>query len=107
MIKFKEIEHFDNFTDSVVFWCVAQDIPQQYIDQAKTIDEEYYEEDCFGVCVIFDSEGYHMCQDEPDSELYYIDNDGNKHWMDKVLTDTEAKTFFEACFEETTHYIPT
>ena len=106
MIKFKEIEHFDNFGDSVIFWCIAQDIPKKYINQAKKIDGENYLDDCFGVCVTFDAEGFHICQNEPDSELYYVDTDGDKHWMDRILKDTEAKTFFEACFEEITTYIP-
>lgn len=106
MITFKEIEHFDNFGDSVIFWCVASDVPKKYINQAMKIDKENYTDDCFGACVIFDAEGFHFCQDEVDCELYYVDNDGDKHWFKKVFTDNEAKTFFEGCFEDIVAYIP-
>ena len=62
--------------------------------------------DCFGACVLFDSDGFHMCQDEENYELYYIDNNGNKHWMEKKFTNDELKTFFEICFEQITSLIP-
>lgn len=106
MITFKEIEHFDNFGDSVIFWCVAGDVPKKYINQAMKIDNGNYSSDCFGACVIFDAEGFHFCQDEVDCELYYVDNDGDKHWFKKVFTENEAKTFFEGCFEDIITYIP-
>ena len=47
-----------------------------------------------------------MCQDEEKYELYYIDNNGNKHWMEKKFTNDELKTFFEICFEQITSLIP-
>lgn len=106
MITFNEIEHYDNFGDSVIFWCVAGDVPKKYIDKAVKIDEGNYSSDCFGACVIFDAEGFHMCQDSPGCELYYVDNDGDKHWFDKEFTDKEAKTFFEGCFEDIVEHIP-
>ena len=106
MISFNGVEHYDNFGDSVIFWCIAGDVPKKYIDKAVHIDKENYSSDCFGACVIFDAEGFHMCQDLIDCELYYVDNDGEKHWMNKVFTDKEAKTFFEGCFEEITSSMP-
>ena len=106
MISSYGIEHWDNFGDSIIFWCVAGDVPKKYIDKAVQIDKENYSSDCFGACVIFDVDGFHMCQDSPDCELYYIDNDGDKHWFEKVFTDEEAKTFFEECFEEITANLP-
>ena len=36
MITCKEIEHFDNFGDSIIFWCVAENIPKKYITNAIT-----------------------------------------------------------------------
>ena len=106
MISFNGIEHYDNFGDSVIFWCVAGDVPKKYINKAKRIDGDDYLDACFGACVVFDAEGFHMCQEEVDCELYYIDNDGDKHWFDKKFTNAEAKQFFEACFEEIITYIP-
>ena len=106
MITCKEIEHFDNFGDSIIFWCVAENIPQKYIKNAINLDGENYLSDCFGACVVFDSDGFHMCQDEEKYELYYIDNNGDKHWMEKEFTNDESKTFFEMCFEQITSLIP-
>lgn len=108
MITISGIEHWDNFGDSVIFWCECdiEGIPQKYIKEAKKIDGENYNEGCFGACVIFDSDGFHMCQDSPECELYYIDNDGDKHWIEKIFTEKETKEFFEACFEEITASLP-
>jgi hypothetical protein len=103
-----EIEHWDNFGDSVVFWCVcdSEEIPNELKEKAMIIDGENYDETCFGVCVIFDSEGFHMCQDSPNCEIYYIDNDGDKHWFEYVFTYEESEDFFDACFEEITASLP-
>ena len=106
MIIFSEIEHFDNFGDSVIFWCVAENVPKKYINKAVQIDKENYSSNCFGVCVIFDAEGFHMCQDSLGCELYYIDNNGDKHWFEKVFIKEESKAFFEACFEEIVTFVP-
>ena len=108
MITISSVEHWDNFGDTVVFWCECDidGIPQKYIKKAKKIDGEYYNEDCFGACVIFDSEGFHMCQDSPKCELYYVDSNGDKIWMQKVFTYKEAKEFYKACFENITASLP-
>ena len=57
MITFKSIEHYDAFSDSVIFWCDVTNIPQKYIKKAKKIDKENYSPDCFGVCVVLDVDG--------------------------------------------------
>ena len=106
MITCKGIEHFDNFGDSILFWCVAENIPKKYIKNAINLDGENYLSDCFGACILFDSDGFHMCQDEEKYELYYIDSNGNKHWMEKEFTNDESKTFFEICFEQITSLMP-
>lgn len=31
MITCKEIEHFDNFRDSIIFWCVADNVPKNIL----------------------------------------------------------------------------
>lgn len=69
MITCKEIEHFDNFGDSIIFWCIAGNIPKNYIKKAINLDGENYLSDCFGACVIFDSDGFHICQDKEKYEL--------------------------------------
>lgn len=100
MVEFKEIEHHDTFEDTTTYWCVATNIPHTYVEEAKKIDKENYNPDCFGACVIEDKEGFCMCQDKEGSELFYIDTDGEKHWMKKKLTEEEAKTFYGGCMEE-------
>ena len=40
------------------------------------------------------------------NEAIDIDNNGNKHWMEKEFTNDESKTFFEICFEQITSLMP-
>ena len=104
--SFKEIEHYDAFSDSVIFWCDATNIPQKYVEEAKKIDGENYSSDCFGVCVVLDVDGFGICKEldiEAEAcELYYVDNTGEKDWMKVVLSKEEAKTFYVGCMEEIT-----
>lgn len=106
MIKSNGVEHFDNFGDSIIFWCIVDNVPQKYINKAKEIDKENYSSDCFGCCIILDTDGWAICQDEPNCELYYIDNNGDKHWVNKTFTDKEKETFIDDCFEIITESIP-
>lgn len=101
MMKAKEIEHYDTFDNATIFWCVATNIPLEYVEEAKKIDRENYSPDCFGICVVKDEEeGFYICQDAADSELYYVDNAGEKHWLKRTLNEEEANTFYELCKNE-------
>ena len=74
-----------------------QDIPNKFIQEAKRIDKENYLEDCFGICAGKDEDGWYICQDTIGCELYYIDNDGEKHWMEYLLSDAEKESAIEYC----------
>ena len=96
-MKVLEMEHYDDFDDDYVFWVCVQDIPAKFIQEAKQIDKENYLPTCFGICVCKDEDGWGVCQDSPGCELYYIDNNGYKHWMEYLLSDVEKENAVEYC----------
>lgn len=100
MLRDISVEHFDGFGDSIVFWCDVKNVKKEYIKKAKEIDGENFNEDCFGVCVHFDEKGFHIVEDSENHELYYIDNDGDKHYMDMKLSDKEAELVYQVCRSE-------
>ena len=97
-MKIKNIEHVDQFgMKEYVCWAEVTDVPAKFIEEAKAIDGENYSKGCFGICVGRDEAGWFITQDEIDSELYYVDNDGDKHWMDYKLTELEEVEAIEVC----------
>lgn len=96
-MKVRCIEHVDKFNETeCVFWLEVDNVPREFIDKAKEIDGENYEETCFGVCVICDK-GWAICEDGPGCQLFYIDNDGDKHWMPYELSVSEEHDVIEYC----------
>ena len=93
------MEHYDKFwDDEYICWVEVKDIPQKFIKQAKQIDGDNYSEDCFGICVSKgEDDGWCVCQDAPGCELYYIDIDGEKHWMKYVLSEAEYNNAINFC----------
>lgn len=92
------VEHMDKFSATeYIFWLEVDNIPREFIDRAKEIDKEDYEESCFGICVICTEAGWAVCEDEPGCQLFYIDNDGNKHWMPYELSTEEEHDAIEYC----------
>ena len=96
-MKVLEMEHYDEFDEEYVCWVSVQDIPDEFIQKAKRIDKEDYLEDCFGICVVKGEDGWCVCQDSPECELYYIDNLGEKHWMEYLLSDSEKESAIKYC----------
>ena len=96
-MKIKAMEHYDEFDSAVVCWLEVDGVPNSFKYLAKQIDGENYLESCFGICVVLDEDGWYVCQDAPSCELFYIDNDGEKHWMSYVLTENENKEAIEFC----------
>lgn len=92
-----DMEHYDKFDGDYVCWVCVQDISDEFIQKAKEIDGENYLPTCFGICVGKDEDGWYVCQDAPGCELYYIDNDGEKHWMEYVLSEAEEENAIEFC----------
>lgn len=97
-MKVLEMEHYDVFDDDeYICWVCVQDIPDKFIQEAKRIDKENYLEDCFGICIGKIEGDWYVCQDFYGCELYYIDNNGKKHWMEYLLSDTESENVIEYC----------
>ena len=83
MITSAVVEHFDNFDESICFWVDVAGVSEELISQAKQIDKENFNEECFGCCVLLDKDGWSVIYDEStDKEIYYVDNNGEKHWFD-------------------------
>ena len=99
-MQIKIMEHYDEFDSAVVCWLEVKDVSDDFKQLAKQIDRENYSEDCFGICVGCDEDGWYICQDAPSCELFYIDNNGEKHWMDYVLTEEENREAIEFCKKE-------
>lgn len=96
-MKVLTMEHYDVFDDEYICWVCVQDVPRKFIKEAKRIDKENYLEDCFGICVGKDEDGWYVCQDAQECELYYIDNNGDKHWMAYLLSESEKESAIEYC----------
>ena len=98
-MKIEIMEHYDEFDGAVVCWLEVEEVEDYFKCLAKQIDGENYSEDCFGICVGCDEDGWYVCQDSPSCELFYVDNNGDKHWMDYVLTDDENTEAIKFCKE--------
>ena len=96
-MKVKQMEHYDVFCADIVCWLEVEDVPDYFKFCAQNIDGEAYMESCFGICVGKDEDGWYVCQDGSQCELFYIDDDGEKNWMPYVLTDEEKKQAIEFC----------
>lgn len=99
-MKIKIMEHYDEFDEAVVCWLEVEDVPDSFKRLARNIDRENYSESCFGICVGCDEDGWYVCQDAPNCELFYVDNNGDKHWMSYVLTEAENAEVIEYCKRE-------
>lgn len=91
------MEHYDKFDNEYVCWVEVKDIPDKFILEAKRIDKENYSPDCFGICVGKDETEWYVCQDTLGCELYYVDNNGEKHWLKYILSDNERNEAIEYC----------
>ena len=97
-MKIKNIEHVDQFgMREYICWAEVTEVPEEFVVQAKEIDGENYCEGCFGICVGHDENGWYVCQDYPSSELFYVDNDGDKRWMSYKLTEEEEIEAIKFC----------
>lgn len=98
-MKVKTIENIDYFGEDAVFTVNVEGVDGQLINMAKMEDQENYNDDCFGVWVNYDSveNEYYICQDNSDSELFYVTDNGDKLWLPYVLTKEEAREVINAC----------
>ena len=100
MLLFKGIEHRDDFGDEIVFWTdiAGCSVPKELREKARKIDGENFDIDCFGLCVRYDLTIPKMfVVSEINREVYYVDNNGDKHWFEYLLNDTERQNFLQQC----------
>ena len=98
MFTSKGVEHFDIFSGEIVFWCNAGNVTEQLIEKAKEIDGKEFSTECFGCCVSLDEDGWNFLQESVynDNTIYYIDNNGEKHWIGKIPHESK-KAFINDC----------
>lgn len=103
-MKFDGIEHCDLFDDESIFWTELSDAPMSIQNIAKEIDGENYDPRCFGMCICqdIDSKQFEVVQDIDIStgitkNIFYIDNDGEKHWLHAELSKEFINQAFAAC----------
>ena len=97
-MKVRCIEHVDKFNEKeYAFWLEVDDVPKKFIEQAKIIDGEEFLETCFGICIMCNGDDWCICQDDANCELFYIDNEGEKHWLEYVLNNKENNEAIKYC----------
>ena len=106
MLNVAGVDNIDNLGDVKVFSMSVGNVPEQFILEAKQIDGENFSMDCFGVWVNYelDTGEFAVITDHEDSQLYYVDNSGDKHWLDYLLTDQETAMVTEICRKELKEY---
>lgn len=101
-MEFSGIEHFDHFPDETIFWAELADPPTELRSKAALLDGGNYCETCFGVCAVFDAKAqqFDLIADMDGDEthtVYYIDNDGNKHWFACEIPEELKNRIFSEC----------
>ena len=81
-MKIEEIDNCDDLDDIKVFAILVTDVPSKYVAQAKKIDGKYYKD---------------VISSEYDKQLYYVDFNGNWHWLDYTFTQAEKDAAIELC----------
>lgn len=102
-MRIKKIEHYDDFDDCIIFWLEVEEVDNKYKELAKEIDKENYLDNCFGICINYDTEekDFTVVSDYyADEQLYYIDNDGNKHWFEYIVDNSVINVLKELCKNE-------
>ena len=98
MIKVREMEQCDKFDENeYCCWVQVTDVPDNFVQEAKEIDGEWYSNTCFGICVTCSDGEWYVCQDNIGCELYYIDFLGNTIWFNYILSDAEKESAIEYC----------
>lgn len=96
--------YIDDFAEEKYIWVDIYEtgISKEIKEKAKWIDEECYNGNCFGVCIEYDcqNDSLSIYQDEPDCSLFYVDNQGVRHWFEYELSEIEKYFFFVRCLEE-------
>ena len=112
MLTFRDSGWNERHYDGKSSEFIAENVPEEFIQQAKDIDGENYCESCFQVQIIWneDDNEIHIGSEKVyDSvgkfgELFYVDNNGNCNFMGYKLSEEERdaaiKLFNEIWSEE-------
>lgn len=103
-MKFNKIDHYDHFETETIFLAEISDLPEDIQEQARAIDGEEYDPECFGLCVYYNmatkTQGIVTETDlytDEKQNIFYVDRCGDKHWLNTVLTEEFTRQIFEAC----------
>ena len=100
-MKIRCIEHVDEFgANERTFWLEVEDVPRELIEEAKVIDGENFDISCFGVCVIQTGDNWFVAMDEPGRDMFYIDNNGDKHWLQYIVSTEEEHDAIKYCMND-------
>lgn len=103
-MKLNGIDHYDHFSVETIFWAEISDVPGIVQNTAEEIDGDEYNALCFGMCVCYDwaKNEFAIVTDrelstDEQCNIYYIDNDGDKHWFKADIPDQFSDQVFAAC----------
>ena len=102
-MKFNEIETVDLSQDVTIFWAALSDMPEAVQGKAREIDGQEYDAQGFGACVGYDlakNEFFFFSDENPltgGGNIYYVDEDGDKHWFRVEIGAELTKQIFDAC----------
>lgn len=96
----KKIEHYDQFGDSYIFWIEVDNVKGRYKELARWIDKSNYSESCFGICVEYVNDKIKVISDNLNGgQLYYVANDGSRHWFFCKINKKLQKQLLNLCRE--------
>ena len=105
-MKFVDFEDiYVNNEGGMDYWVICNNLPQKYVDEAKKIDGDNYNENCFGLIVTYGRRADGEEDKEPewfiDSDApFYVDNDGNWNYLDYKLTEDEQAEVIQMSKDE-------
>ena len=103
MVSTVVITGIDNFKiykekNEVSFWMMVKNLPEMVVAVAKNIDKENYEPDCFGFQYNYGilNKNYYI-KKENGLSLYYLDYEGEKHYIEYEIPDNLIKSAIKKC----------
>ena len=101
MLKPQAPINFDKFhDDEYICWVEVSNVPSKFKEKAKEIDKVYYNETCFGVCIVKTTEEqelWNAVRENSIGDLFYIDINGNKNWFEYELSENEEELMIDYC----------
>ena len=104
-MEFKRIEHYDIFpVDVIIFWADVSNPPKEIQAAAREIEPWNFSPNSFGLCVnySFAAKECYLVTDTGNSpedcrNIFYIDQDGDKHWFRADIPQDLLNQVFDEC----------